>query len=70
MAQQGPTTNLDRIDVLNAMWQYGGGFVRALSEAWRLADHENDAKLRAAFGHYWDQYAAMAAQDLERRGAR
>jgi hypothetical protein len=42
-------TKIDRIDVLDAIEQYGGGFVRHLAMAWRRADTTNAAKLQSVF---------------------
>lgn len=41
---------------LDAMNYYGGGFVSKLSDAWRYADAENQARLAAAFPHLLAQY--------------
>lgn len=58
---EGARTPLDRkLEVLDAMERYGGGFVRALAEAWRKADSTNEEKLQRAFPEYWQQYSAMA----------
>ncbi len=45
-----------RETVLN-MGTFGGSFVSALAEAWRLADDVNSAKLAAAFPNLLDDYA-------------
>jgi hypothetical protein len=52
-----PDEQVTRHEVLDAMIQYGGGFVRHLAEAWIRADKDNDRRLREAFPHYWQQYA-------------
>lgn len=50
-----------RLDVINAMIDYGGGFVRRLGEAWLAADADNNRRLLAAFPHYWEQYSKAAS---------
>ena len=50
-------------DVLDTMERYGGSFVKALAAAWRRADSENIARLRAAFPDIWECYVAMATED-------
>lgn len=44
-------------DALTLMREEGGGFVRALAEAFFQADAGNYAKLRSAFGDLVDEYA-------------
>lgn len=61
--------NATKLDVIYAMIDYGGGFVRRLGEAWLLADTDSQARLRAAFPHYWEQYTTVAQQRLERNAA-
>jgi hypothetical protein len=34
-----------------AMEQHGGGFCRALAQAWYVADHNNKARIETAFAH-------------------
>jgi 2-oxo-4-hydroxy-4-carboxy--5-ureidoimidazoline (OHCU) decarboxylase len=41
------------------MQRFGGGFVKALAEAFQRADTENRARIRTAFPEYWDKYALM-----------
>lgn len=55
-----------RHEVLDAMEEFGGGFVRHLAAAWRRADEDNFRRLKAAFPHYWDQYTAVAQQQRAR----
>lgn len=47
--------------VVEMMLEQGGSFVQALGAAFRRADPQNTARLRAAFPEYWDKYAAIAA---------
>lgn len=47
-------------DITGAMIVYGGSFVQALARAWRCADAANQAKLKAAFPEYWEQYRGIA----------
>ena len=49
--------------VLQAMEVYGGNFVKALAFAWRRADADNTARLRAAFSDVWDRYTEFARTD-------
>ena len=50
----------NEIVVVEAMEKYGGGFVKALAECFRRADHINLAILKTAFKHYWDEYEEIA----------
>jgi hypothetical protein len=56
------TPQAEKLEVLDAMECYGGGFVQALAVAWRKADSANSEKLHAAFSEYYEQYAKMAQQ--------
>jgi hypothetical protein len=47
-------------EIADAMLRYGGGFVSCLGELMQRADPENRAILKAAFPHYWAEYAALA----------
>jgi len=52
-----PTTTPPRdVAVLHHMRDTGGGFVRALADAWLKADPRNQRLLHGAFGHYYQQY--------------
>lgn len=48
------------IEVMDAMHAHGGGFVKSLSLAFRLADAENLAKIKTAFAPLWAKYDAIA----------
>jgi len=45
-----------------AMMCYGGGFVAALGQLYRLADPINQARLKTAFHDYWREYSDIARQ--------
>lgn len=47
-------------DVVEAMIQGGGSFVRQLGQCFLYADQSNFAKLQATFPEYWDQYTKIA----------
>lgn len=47
---------------IEAMKTYGGGFVKALAEAWALADAPNAKRIEDAFPEYVERYCAMAAK--------
>ncbi len=42
------------------MEKYGGNFVKALAECFRMADDNNFEKLQTAFPGYWEQYKKMS----------
>mgnify|MGYP001558846605 CR=1 FL=1 len=46
--------------ITEAMIDVGGSFVRALGTLWRVADPENQRRLKAAFPEYWAKYAERA----------
>ena len=41
----------------------GGGFVKAIGHAARLADERNLDRLKAAFPDYWERYAQWVMPD-------
>lgn len=43
-----------------AMIRMGGGFVSKLGELYRQGDGSNQAKLRAAFPKYFEEYGQLA----------
>jgi len=45
--------------ITEAMLKYGGGFVADLAALFRRGDSENQAILKAAFPHYWREYAEL-----------
>ena len=47
-------------DIINAMYRYGGSFIRALAITLEHADPTNFAKLKAAFPDEWVNYADLA----------
>lgn len=46
----------DEVRILNAMGQYGGGFVKKLAACWINADLPNQARLRMQFRHIFADY--------------
>jgi hypothetical protein len=58
----------EEFEVVAAMTKYGGGFIKALAECFRRADHGNWRKLRATFSGYWAEYAEMARRDRHEGG--
>lgn len=54
--------------ILDAMTRYGGSFVRTLADLYRRGDPENQAKLRATFADYWDDYTDTARLHEIREG--
>ena len=46
----------ERVGTIKAMRIYGGGFVNALAEAWRLADANNSARIESSFADYMEKY--------------
>lgn len=52
-----------KYEMLIAMRKYGGGFVKALAEAWYFADEENSARLERAFPEYVEKYKELAGRD-------
>lgn len=47
--------------IVQAMEQYGGGFIKALANTWLLADVNNKERLKKAFPDYWEKYAGVAS---------
>ena len=47
-------------EVVQAMKHYGGGFVKALANAWFHADEDNQRRIREAWPEYWGEYDSMA----------
>jgi hypothetical protein len=45
--------------ILDAMSQYGGSFVKQLSNLAWVADATNFAKLKVTFANYWEEYDAF-----------
>ena len=64
-----PVTDCQVTDcqVIGAMLNYGGGFVRALANAAQVADSENLKKIKHTFSQYWDEYSKMAEEDISAR---
>jgi hypothetical protein len=55
------------VEVLDAMRQYGGGFVKALAEAASRADEENLARIKLTWPEYWERYAELAKRRASKR---
>lgn len=49
--------------ILDAMSQYGGSFVKQLSNLARVADTVNFAKLKVTFANYWEEYDAFLPEN-------
>ena len=56
--------------ITEAMLTYGGSFVQALVQAWRCADSHNQARLKATFFDYWEQYRELAEMQEQRAAKR
>jgi hypothetical protein len=53
---------MEDFDVVSAMIEYGGSFVRKLGAAALVADPENLDKIKATWPDYWATYARTAKQ--------
>lgn len=53
-------------EITEAMIKFGGGFVSRLGQLFRLADSDNQARLKAAFPEYFLEYAKLAQLKAER----
>ena len=51
-----------KLMMVEAMRIYGGGFVKAIAEAFVRADYENFSRLCTAFPEYVEQYAKMSLE--------
>jgi hypothetical protein len=54
-------------EITDAMILYGGSFVQALGRLFRLADSENQRKLKTAFPDYFIEYHQLAMTKPSRR---
>lgn len=53
-------TNLsatERYHTVASMERHGGGFCRALAQAWYVADPRNKQRIEMAFGHILEDFA-------------
>jgi hypothetical protein len=50
----------DDIYITEAMIMHGGSFVRKLAEAYRVADSDNQERIRLSWAGYWTVYSARA----------
>lgn len=55
---------MTNFEIVQAMRTYGGGFARALADAWMHADPENQARICLTWPELWAEY-----EDLARRAA-
>ena len=51
--------------VVERMGKYGGSFVKALAECFRMADPINFKKLKSTFIEYWKHYEEDFSQSPE-----
>ena len=47
-------------DITEAMIRFGGSFVKALGQLYRLGDEINRHRLKLAFPDFWREYQDMA----------
>jgi hypothetical protein len=55
----------EKLDIIRAMTESGGSFVRALANAWLYADDDNCGRIELAFPEYIARYRSIAAQTKE-----
>ena len=55
----------EQLIMIRAMKRFGGAFVRALGEAFSLADERNAGRLQAAFPQYIETYGPGSAYFAE-----
>ena len=55
-------THDEKLDMVDAMKRFGGGFVKALAECFVRADDDNLLRLERAFPEYVKKYREMAAE--------
>jgi hypothetical protein len=53
----------EEYNVVDAMDDFGGSFVKSLAQCFRQADDNNFRKLKEAFSNYWSQYEKMAKRE-------
>jgi len=58
---------MDEYYITEAMIQYGGSFVHGLGKLFRLADDDNQQRLRNAFPEYFLRYKELAEMTYEKR---
>ena len=54
-------THDEKLITIRAMDAYGGSFVKALAQAWLLADEDNCRRIEAAFPEYMQKYGPGGA---------
>ncbi len=47
-------------EVINAMLEYGGGFMQQIAMAFRVADPENQNRIKTTWPDEWAKYAEFA----------
>lgn len=52
--------NPTETQIVQAMTEYGGAFVKCLAETWRRADDGNAERIRLAFPEIWTTYTNLA----------
>jgi hypothetical protein len=57
---------VDDFYVIRAMAKYGGGFVKALSEAARAADDDNLRRIKKTWPEYWEKYTRFGRNLMEK----
>lgn len=54
--------------ITEAMIRYGGSFVATLGTLYRRGDPVNQARLKAAFPDFWQEYAELVRLRVTREG--
>lgn len=57
--------NATEEQIISAMTEYGGAFVRQLAKLYTVADPINREKLRKTFSTEWKHYIALALHKVE-----
>lgn len=61
-----PTTT--DYDTTDAMLRFGGSFVKQLATLYRLADDDNQQRIKTAWPEYWAKYADLADLNADDAG--
>jgi hypothetical protein len=59
-------THDEKLEVIRAMQETGGSFVRLLGEAWLHADESNSKRIQDAFPDYIARYRAIGISNRRR----
>lgn len=62
-------STIETLHLARAMTRYGGEFSKRLAHAWFAADPDNRAKLEAAFGDLFANYAEFVETPVREPGA-